>query len=384
LEDNLLQVLDLVPNTSQLNPIYQGQGQTGYLTWFPQNDAVALTAGPPVTVNSTVYGVRAYLLDSIDDQSGGGNAPMSVASANLVSIAILNRVAQGLPLTGAALDSLVGGLLTGSDFTGATAPGSTSLGVVEELLRILAGEVYRVSSGAALSDGGGAFHGAKVGVFVTAPNIVQDLGFGSGGISAAFGLPVIPTTVPVQTGTQDVNFRRIRPIQDTGELAMSTATGVLSKLDLASYSFRNPSYIYAPNTSTITCGSLAAATNDVVYINGVAFTAIAGAANPALQQFADITQGAATPTAVAASLRTAINDAASVALTGMTSPVANVGPAITVRQDSGNQFWFSTNAPARVTFGSLPAGAAQGVQGSQLISTSARAATVYDASGNVI
>jgi hypothetical protein len=256
--------------------------------------------------------------------------------------------------------------------------------VVQELLRILAGEVYRVSSGAALSNGGGVFHGAKVGAFVTAPNIVKNLGLGPDNVSAAYGLPVIPTTAPVQTGTQDVNFHRIRPIQDTGELAMSVATGVLSDLVSASFPFRNPSYVYTPNTSTITCGSLAAATNDVVYINGVAFTAIAGAPNAALQQFADITQGAATPTAVALSLRAAINNAASVALTGMTSPVANSGAVITVRQDSGNQFWFSTNAPARVTFGSLPSGSAQAVQGAQLISTAARAATVYDASGNVI
>lgn len=384
LEDNLLQALDLVPNTSLLNPIYSGPGQTGYLSFYVQNDAVAITAGPPVVANATYYGLRAYLFDNIDNQSGGGHIPITVVAANLIAADILARVAQGLSLTEAVVDGIVDTHLNNSDLTGNTAAGSTSLGSIEELLRILSGEVYRVSSGAAFSTGGGTFHAAKTGAFVTAPDIIQSLGLGQDNNSAMYGLPVIPRTAVTQTGTSDVNFRSIRRIENTGELAMSLAGGSLSKLATDDFTFENPSNVYAPLTDTITCGSLAAGTGDVIYINGVDFTAVAGVPDPALQQFADITQGAATPTAVALSLRAAINHADSQALTGMSSPVANSGAVITVSQDTGNQYWFGTNASARVTFGTYPTGAAQAAQGARLVSASARAITVYDASGNVL
>jgi len=384
LDENYLQVLDLWPNESLRNFPYQGVGQTEYLTWFPQNDAVAITAGPPVVANATYYGLRAYLFDCIDNQSAATHISLTVTFANDIATALLGQVASGAALTTAIVDGIVAGICANSDLTGLTAAGSTSLGSIEELLRILAGETYRVASGAAFSTGGGVFHAAKVGVFVTTPDIIQNLGVGPAADAVLYGLPVLSRTPVTQTGTSDLNYHAIRQIVHTGELDMSAASGVLSKLKATGFTFDNPLFLYSPNTDTITCGALAAGTGDIVYINGVAFTAIAGAPNPALQQFADITQGGATPTAVALSLQAAINNAASVALTGMTAEAANVGPVITVRQATGNQYQFATNAPARVTFGTYPTGSAQAVNGARLVSTTARAVVVYDHAGNVI
>lgn len=383
LEANLLQVLDLWPNESQRNPPYQGLGQTEYLTWFPQNDAVAITAGPPIIANDTYYGLRAYLFDCVDNQSAASHIPLTVAFADDIAAALLGQVATGAALTTAIVDGLVAGICASSDLTGLTAAGSTSLGSIEELLRILAGETYRVASGAAFSTGAGVFHAAQTGVFVTTPDIIRN-SLTNGDEGVLYGLPVLPKTPVVQTGTSDVNFHAIRQIVHTGILDMSAATGVLSKLKAATFTFDNPNYVYVPDTDTITCGALAAGTSDTISINGAVFTAIAGAPNPALQQFADITQGGATPTAVALSLQVAINDAASIALTGMVSTAVNVGPIVTVRQQTGNQYWFDTSAPTRVTFGAYPAMSAQAVRGSRLVSTTARAVVVYDHAGNVI
>ena len=73
LDENALQVLDLVPNTSQRNPIYDGEGQTGYLTWFRQNDLPTVSGLGPILAASTVYGLQAYLLSNVDNQAGGGH-----------------------------------------------------------------------------------------------------------------------------------------------------------------------------------------------------------------------------------------------------------------------------------------------------------------------
>ena len=244
LEDNLLQVLDLIPNVSQLNPIYSGAGQTEYVTWFRQNDAVAIVAGPPVASVGTYYGLRAYLFDCIDNQSTGAHRAITVPFADAIATALLNRVASGFTLTKAVVDALVAATCAASDLTGTTAAGSTSLGSVEELLRIMAGETYRVAAGATFTTGGNVFHAAKSGAFVTTPNIVQNLGVGPAAEAVLYGLPVLPHILPVQAGTQDLNYHAIRQIVDTGELAMSCTTGVLSKLKSSAFTFVNPLFTY--------------------------------------------------------------------------------------------------------------------------------------------
>jgi len=252
LEDNFLQLLDLWPNESLRNPIYDGNGQTEYLTWFRQNDAVAITAGPPVVANDTYYGLRAYLFDSIDNQSTGGHLALTVPFANAIATSLLTMVAAGAALTVAAVDAAVAAVCAASDLTGLTAAGSTSLGSIEELLRILSGETYRVAAGAAFTTGASVFHAAKVGVFVTTPDIIRADGTGPDAEAVLYGLPVIQKTPVVQTGTSDLNFHAIRQIVHTGILDMSAATGVLHQLKATTYAFNNPSFTYNATTGTAT------------------------------------------------------------------------------------------------------------------------------------
>ena len=104
LADSLLQILDLKPNTSLDLPSL-GAGQTGYRSDYFQNQAVAVNAGPPITINGTTYGVRAYILDTIEDPTG--NAPTSVADAATIANLIFAQVAAGGDLLVATLNAFV-------------------------------------------------------------------------------------------------------------------------------------------------------------------------------------------------------------------------------------------------------------------------------------
>ena len=252
LDENALQVLDLVPNTSQRNPIYDGEGQTGYLTWFRQNDLPTVSGLGPILAASTVYGLQAYLLSNVDNQAGGGHKTPSVANCTTIATAILSAVAAGTALTAALVDAIVAVTLAGSDLTGLTAAGSTSTGSIDGLLRILCGETYRLSSGATIAAGAPADFVGSVGAFVTTPNVVQNLNMGADNAGPLYGLPVLPQVQPVQTGTQDVHFRNIRRVEDTGILDISVASGVLSQLKAATFSWNNPAFTYVATTGTAT------------------------------------------------------------------------------------------------------------------------------------
>jgi hypothetical protein len=160
--DGELQVVDLWPNTSSKNYIYPpGLGQTGYIHNIPAPlMAGSVDTGPPVVAMADLYGVGAYMLGNIDD----GGATITAADADAIAAGLL-AITQadpggGTALNLAAVNAVIGGVVGGASLT---AGGST--GVLTELLSILAGNVYLVSSGTALSDGGGAFIG-PVGDFV--------------------------------------------------------------------------------------------------------------------------------------------------------------------------------------------------------------------------
>jgi hypothetical protein len=252
LDENLLQVLDLDPNTSQRNSVLDGAGQTGYVSHFPENDLPTVSGAGPILADSTAYGLRAYLLSNVDNQSGGGHKTPSVANCTTMADAILALVVAGTALTEAIVDAIVAAVNASSDLTGNTAGGSTSTGSIEELLRILSGEVYRLSDGATIGTGGGADFVGSVGDFVTAPTVVLDLGTGPDNAGAMYGLPVLPQSGPIQTGTEDVNFRNIRQVEHTGILDISVANGNLSELKAATFDWENPAFTYVATTGTAT------------------------------------------------------------------------------------------------------------------------------------
>jgi len=249
-----LQVLDLWPNTSQRLPPYEPPGQTGYVSFFVQNNLPTVSGAGPILASNTSYGLQAYLLSNIDNQAGGGHKTPSVANCTTIGAAILAAVEAGTALTAAIVDGLVAVTLAGSDLTGGTAAGSTSTGSIVGLLRVLSGEVYRLANGATIAAGVPADFVGNVGVFVTAPDLTPPcnalLGGGTGnGSNSAYGCPVTHQ-VPAQTGARDVTYRNVRQFTVTGYLNVSSALGVLSKLKAATFSWNNGTFTYNAVTGT--------------------------------------------------------------------------------------------------------------------------------------
>lgn len=268
LDDNLLQVVDLVPNTSLRNFPYTPPGQTGYLTHFVQNDTVSTSdiGGGERALDSTVYGLAAYLVDNVEDTTGGN---LSITDGNAANIAdaILDRVAAGSSLTLADVNALIVAELGGGNDLEGTAGAST--GSLEEVLRILAGEVYRVSEGDSISGAANAFAAAAVGAFVTPPNLIR-AGEGAGGREFDTAPYVPPDAISQEEvdparllnagvelevpATADVNYRFIREIIDTPDLHRSVLLGNLSKLVDSNFSFQNPSFTYGAGGTALDVG----------------------------------------------------------------------------------------------------------------------------------
>ena len=159
-----LQVTDLVPNTSQRNSSFDGVGQSGYighgsdlpgLTVVSGDsyvsgsrntlplvalDHVGTTGGADDASITTVakFGLLAYIQDRIQAAPLGAGDVVSPAEAVTISSAIATRANSGLSLTVADINTI----LTAA--VGSTLTLGASFGTVEEIIRILAGEVYRV------------------------------------------------------------------------------------------------------------------------------------------------------------------------------------------------------------------------------------------------
>jgi hypothetical protein len=152
--EGTLQVLDLVPNTSLRNSIYDPQGQTKYIRRL-QNDTVVAS-----TVTAAEYkGLAAYIIDSVAD-GGTGNA-LTATQANDMADAIIAVLDAGTAMTLANVNTALQGVtaLTELDANG-------SVGSLTELLQILAGGEYVVPAGTA-ADSTGAFKAAQAGAFTT-------------------------------------------------------------------------------------------------------------------------------------------------------------------------------------------------------------------------
>ena len=154
MDDNLLQLLDVVPNTSLRVPSLEGPGQTGYISWFPQNDTV-VTDVPVANTQTTadVYGLAAYLVDNVEDNDNG-NIILTDARLLTISTNILAAVTAGNPVTLAAINAIIQAA-TGGGASGLTTANST--GTLAEVLRILAGEAYYLADNSVLSGAGAAF-----------------------------------------------------------------------------------------------------------------------------------------------------------------------------------------------------------------------------------
>jgi hypothetical protein len=140
--NGVLQVLDLVPNTSLRNQIYDPIGQTKYINRFSTDTVAALSANRTVAEYS---GLAAYLLDHVTD--GVTAVTITVAVANAAANAITALLNAGSAVTVAAVDNalVANGVQNAGVGTGlATAP---SDGAIADILQILAGGQYVLPAG---------------------------------------------------------------------------------------------------------------------------------------------------------------------------------------------------------------------------------------------
>ena len=244
--DNLLQTLDIWPNTSQRNAAVDPAGQTHYNSFFlldGVNAPVALAGAGPITVNGDAYGLSAYLADNVLADFGGTNRALTAGEAIAVAARIEDRVALGLSLRGADIDAIL--VAEAGANTSLTANGSS--GSVEEVLRILAGERYLVPNGSEVADAGPNFTGGN-GFFVARPNVELPESVRSGGLPVrgknSFVGKTIPTSTPVQAGQQDTNFQDVLAVVDTGRLQQSAINGAHAKMADPTFTFENGAFTY--------------------------------------------------------------------------------------------------------------------------------------------
>lgn len=262
-----LQVLDLVPNTSQKNSIYDGPGQTFYLhgadcpyTTVVNGDAyvsgsrmtVLDTTADDATVQDTTgggnnvratahaqFGLAAYLRERV--QPGGlGLATadrMAPSDAQTLAVAIMSRVWNGLDIALADINTvLCTGAFGGTASTDLTGTGtSRSFGTVEDILRILSGEVYETPRYTIITNivGGPAYQFqtlAQRNVFVAAQ------------VTATTGKTFVSTGHFLTRS--EAGFVDIAQIALTGEVLASAGAGYLSK-GKGACTFKNPSFAYS-------------------------------------------------------------------------------------------------------------------------------------------
>jgi hypothetical protein len=252
-----IQVTDLRPNTSQRNLIYDGPGQSGYLKW--SLDPAGLTtvdgdsyasgstnttpisaltaddttgAGNDVSVPVTAeFGLEAYLRDRVNVNPGVDNDSMTPAEAGLVAADILAALQAGTAITLAVVNASLNANLAGAD-NDLEGTAGTSFGTIEDILRILRGEVYRVRGLSIVTDETGAWLGLTARqalVDAQTPADVADEGqfYASGDF-----------LVPGEPG-----FRDVRPLLRTGAFNISNGEGVLAGLK-DFIDFNNPNYAY--------------------------------------------------------------------------------------------------------------------------------------------
>lgn len=156
--NGILQVLDLLPNSSQRNLIYDPPGQTKYINRC-QNETVGVTA---LATSAEYKGLAAYLIDAVAD--GADDGALTAAQANAMATAIITRLDAGSALDVAGINTALQTVQGATELTnGATA----SVGTVANVLKILAGGEWVVPSGTACDTGAGNFKGSVAGAFTS-------------------------------------------------------------------------------------------------------------------------------------------------------------------------------------------------------------------------
>jgi len=161
--DGILQVLDLDPNESQRNLIYEPPGQTKYINRV-QNDLVTLSqpggGGTPIVTTGTAddLGLSAWLVDNIENAGTGG--ALTAAETATIAAALIANLDAGLAMTLAAVNVIIAATVAASGIgVGA------STGTLADLLSIMAGAEYALPPNSQVDATGTAFTAAALGAF---------------------------------------------------------------------------------------------------------------------------------------------------------------------------------------------------------------------------
>lgn len=188
LPDGTVQILDLKPNTSQRNLIYEPPGQTQYVNRV-QTGTLTFSA-VDITQSPAVNGLNAYLVDRVEPTDVAG---WSAANQTTVAQALIARMDAGQTLTLAAVNAVIQATHVGSDLDGA---GSNSTGTLAELLAVMAGREYTLGPGFAKLGVAVAWDATQAGSFTEAVVVNDpDLSPPVGGVTVQYERKPIVTTV---------------------------------------------------------------------------------------------------------------------------------------------------------------------------------------------
>jgi hypothetical protein len=154
--NGVLQVLDLVPNTSLRNQIYDPIGQTKYINRFSTDTLAALSANATVAEYS---GLAAYLIDHVEDNVA--NVAITVTIANATAVALEALLDAGSEVTVTAVNAA---LIAAGAGAGTQLNANNSNGSITDILQILAGGQYVLPSGSVV---GGVTPPAALGSFTS-------------------------------------------------------------------------------------------------------------------------------------------------------------------------------------------------------------------------
>ena len=153
LPQGVLQVLDLKPNTSQRNSIYDVEGKTGYVRADLSVDLSEPTIGDDGGLNKIFDGAStglvAYLIERVENTVPATDTHLTVAQAQRCASLIIADVLSGTDIDSARitvhLTAICGGAV---DLVGSLAD---SWGSVEDVVKILAGYTYTIADATTLA-----------------------------------------------------------------------------------------------------------------------------------------------------------------------------------------------------------------------------------------
>lgn len=294
LSDSLVQFNDVFPNTSQTTDLFP-IGQTGYVNpgffvtnptagqppvyEFPLGFGIPTIAAGAITNTGYVDGLAAWALDNLCAFDGGGDNGKALNATQVKSWAarVVCRAVKGQSLTASdlcaclvAVSGVASGPATTSYTTSLIAGGGGQIGasggaqkttaqMVEEVLKILSGQVYRMLNGAVVNDNAGPDMYTAV-----VHNPATSNGLIGGTTKSGFLTAPNTNTTAAQTFPASLDFVPYRTYYYGAEILASAQEGQLAKfsthqLGANSFYFKaaklsdgvtTASYGYSATTST--------------------------------------------------------------------------------------------------------------------------------------